>query len=350
MSRASVRLIAIASSVVLLAVEAIAPPGVHAAPPPPATSGTAATTSSAATLGGVRTVVRDARTGAPVSRACATLVPVDRVALTSVMLGEEQSGRHAGCTDEQGSLSVNGVPPGRYRLLVRPSDTTRYGWQWVSRHGGTGERERAQVVRVRAGAVTRAPGVRLDAPGTIVGVVTDAASGQPIVGASVLVVPFLPHPKYGDNGALTDEQGRYTVTGLGPYHWPLQFTAIGRATQWSGGAADRLRARPVRVRSDQTVTADQALTAGTVVSGAVLVDEVATYAQVVAFNTVTGDLVGVADAGSTYTLRLLPGQRVKLRCDCSYQLPEWHRDAASFDAATPVRVGRAPVVVDFDLG
>ncbi|MEU5906899.1 hypothetical protein [Micromonospora sp. NPDC047527] len=45
------------------------------------------------------------------------------MALTSVLLGEEQSGRHAGCTDEQGSLSVNGVTPGRYRLLVRPSDT-----------------------------------------------------------------------------------------------------------------------------------------------------------------------------------------------------------------------------------
>ncbi|MFF0175043.1 MSCRAMM family protein [Micromonospora profundi] len=350
MSRASVRLIAIASTLALLAVEAIAPPGAHAVPPLPAASATAATTSKTAALGGVRSVVRDARTGAPVPRACAALVPVDLVALTSVMLGEEQSGRPAGCTDEQGNLSVDGVTPGRYRLLVRPSDTARHGSQWVGRHGGTGERERAQVIRVRGGAVTRAPEVRLDPPGTIVGVVTDAATGQPIRGASVLVVPFLPHPKYGENGVLTDEQGRYTMTGLGPYHWPLQFAATGRAIQWSGGVANRLQARPVRVRSDRTVTADQALTAGTVVSGVVLVDELATYAQVVAFNTVTGDLVGVADAGSPYMLRLLPGQRVKLRCDCSYRLPEWHRDAAGFDAATPVRVGRAPVVVDFDLG
>ncbi|MFF5056454.1 carboxypeptidase-like regulatory domain-containing protein [Micromonospora sp. NPDC000663] len=103
--------------------------------------------------------------------------------------------------------------------------------------------------------MTTAPETRLNPPGTIVGVVTDAASSQPIAGASVLVVPFLAHPKYGDNGALTDEQGRYTVNGLGPYHC---------------------------------------------------------YAQVVAFNAVTGDLVGLADAGQEYTLRLLPGQRVKL--------------------------------------
>ncbi|MGC4771677.1 hypothetical protein ACLQ25_22260 [Micromonospora sp. DT44] len=41
---------------------------------------------------------------------------------------------------------------------------------------------------------------------------------------------------------------------------------------------------------------------------------------------------------------------VKLRCDCSYAPPVWHRDAAGFDAATPLRVRHAPVVVDFDFG
>ena len=52
--------------------------------------------------------------------------------------------------------------------------------------------------------------------------------------------------------------------------------------------------------------------------------------------------------GSGFALRLLPGQRVKLRCDCAYAPPVWHRDAAGFDAATAVRVRRAPVVVDFN--
>ncbi|WP_330467462.1 carboxypeptidase-like regulatory domain-containing protein [Micromonospora zamorensis] len=301
------------------------------------------------TPGGVRTVVRDAATGAPVSRACAALVPVDAAALAAVTLGEDQLGRYGGCADEQGVLVAADVAPGTYRLLVRPYDTTAHGWQWVGRHGGTGDRERAREVRVRAGAVTTLSDVRLDPPGTVVGVVTDAATGAPVPRARVMVVPYVPHPKYDDHGPTTDEYGRYTITGLGPYDWPVQFAAAGLATVWSGGAGSRLSARPVAVRANETVTLDQALLAGTPLSGSVRVDELLTYAQVIAFDALTGDLAGVADVGTGYTLRLLPGQRVKLRCDCAYAPSAWHRSAAGFDAATPVRVRRTPVVVDFDL-
>ncbi|MDG4781201.1 carboxypeptidase regulatory-like domain-containing protein [Micromonospora sp. WMMD961] len=300
--------------------------------------------------GQVRTVVRDAATGAPVPRACASLVPVDPAALAAVALGEDQLGRYGGCADEQGVLVAGDVAPGKYRLLVHPYDATVHGSQWVGRHGGTGERERAQVVHVRPGTVTSAPTVRLDPPGTVVGVVTDAVTGAPVPRALVMVVPYVPHPKYDDHGPTTDEQGRYTITGLGPYRWPVQFAASGFATVWSGGVGSRAQARPVRVRAQQTATLNQALPAGTPLTGAVRVDELITYAQVLAFDAATGDLAGVSDAGDSYGLRLLPGQRVKVRCDCSYALPVWHRDAAGFDAATPVRIRRTPSVVNFDLG
>ncbi|MFG2049886.1 carboxypeptidase regulatory-like domain-containing protein [Micromonospora sp. NPDC048935] len=317
----------------------------------PAAAPAAARTPGSATPapGGVRTVVRDATTGAPVPRACAALVPVRAAALAAVTLGEDQLGRYGGCADEQGVLVASDVAPGTYRLLVRPYDTTAYGWQWVGRHGGTGDRERAREVRVRAGVVTTLPDVRLDPPGTVVGVVTDAATGAPVPRARVMVVPYVPDPKYGDHGPTTDEDGRYTITDLGPYDWPVQFAAAGLATVWSGGVGSRQQARPVRVRPRQTATLDQALPAGTPLSGSVGVDELLTYAQVIAFDAATGDLAGVADVGTGYTLRLLPGQRVKLRCDCAYAPPVWHRDAAGFDTATPVRVRRAPAVVDFDL-
>ncbi|MEU8257932.1 carboxypeptidase regulatory-like domain-containing protein [Micromonospora inaquosa] len=336
MSRALLRTLTATVAVALLVVQAAAP----ATAGPPGSSAP----------GGVRTVVRDAATGAPVPRACAALVPVDAAALAAVTLGEDQLGRYAGCADEQGVLVAGDVAPGRYRLLVRPYDTTTHGWQWVGRHGGTGDREQARVVQVRAGAVTGVPDVRLDPPGTVVGVVTDAATGAPVSRARVMVVPYVPDPKYDDHGPMTDEDGRYTITGLGPYHWPVQFAAAGLATVWSGGVGSRQQARPVRVRAQQTATLNQALPAGTPLSGAVRVDELLTYAQVVAFDAATGDLAGVADVGSDYALRLLPGQRVKLRCDCAYTPPVWHCDAAGFDAAIPVRVRRAPVVVDFNLG
>ncbi|MGW0214326.1 carboxypeptidase regulatory-like domain-containing protein [Micromonospora chokoriensis] len=338
MSRALLRHLTATVAVALLVLEAAAPASARtpgSGPPAP---------------GQVRTVVRDATTGAPVARACAALVPVDAAALAAVTIGEDQLGRYGGCSDEQGVLLSGDVAPGKYRLLVRPYDVTVHGWQWVGRHGGTGQRERAQVVHVRAGMVTNAPAVRLDPPGSVVGVVTDAATGAPVPYALVMVVPYVPHPKYGDHGPMTDEEGRYTITGLGPYHWPVQFAANGFATVWSGGVGTRAQARPVRVRARQTATLDQALPAGTPLTGEVRVDELATYAQVLAFDTATGDLAGVADVGDVYALRLLPGQRVKLRCDCSYAQPVWHRDAAGFDAATAVRIRRAPSVVDFDLG
>ncbi|WP_444951506.1 carboxypeptidase regulatory-like domain-containing protein [Micromonospora ureilytica] len=336
MSRALLRYLTTTVAVALLVVEAAAPAAART-PGPPAP-------------GGVRTVVRDAATGAPVPRACAALVPVDAAALSAVGLGEDQDGRYGGCADEQGNLVTGDVAPGRYRLLVTPYDATAYGLQWVGRHGGTGERERAQVIRVRPGAVTRAPTIRLDPPGTVVGVVTDAATGAPVPRALVMVVPYVPHPKYDDHGPTTDDNGRYTITGLGPYHWPVQFAARGLATVWSGGVGSRPQARPVRVRANQTATLNQALPAGTPLTGTVRVDELVTYAQVIAFDAATGDLAGVVDVGDGYALRLLPGQRVKLQCDCTYALPVWHRDAAGFDAATPVRVRRTPVVVDFNLG
>ncbi|MEU4530416.1 carboxypeptidase regulatory-like domain-containing protein [Micromonospora ureilytica] len=336
MSRALLRHLTATVAVALLVVEAAAPAD--------------ARTPVSTAPGGVRTVVRDASTGAPVPRACAALVPVDAAALSAVGIGEDQLGRYGGCADEQGVLVTGDVAPGRYRLLVSPYDTTAYGMQWVGRHGGTGERERAQVIQVRSGVVTSAPTIRLDPPGTVVGVVTNAATGAPIPRALVMVVPYVPHPKYDDHGPTTDEDGRYTITGLGPYHWPVQFVAAGLATVWSGGVGGRQQARPVRVRAHRTATLNQALPAGTPLSGAVRVDELLTYGQVIAFDATTGDLAGVADVGDSYALRLLPGQRVKLRCDCAYTPPVWHHDAAGFDAATAVRIRRAPVVVDFNLG
>ncbi|MGC4846466.1 carboxypeptidase-like regulatory domain-containing protein [Micromonospora sp. DT15] len=116
---------------------------------------------------------------------------------------------------------------------------------------------------------------------------TNAATGAPVNRALVMVVPYVPHPKYDDHGPTTDEDGRYTIIGLGPYHWPVQFAAAGLATVWSGGVGGRQQARPVRVRAHQTANLNQALPAGIALGGAVVVDELATYAQVIAFDAAT---------------------------------------------------------------
>ncbi|WBB52758.1 hypothetical protein [Verrucosispora sp. WMMD573] len=301
------------------------------------------------TPGEVRTTLRDRATGAAV-RGCVSLVPVDRDQLTVVFQGEAQDGRHGGCTGvDGGDVLASNVPPGHYHLLAEPYDNAQYGMQWVGRHGGTGQRERGVTIRMRPGKTVTAPTVRFDPPGTVTGRVTRAADGTPVYGGYVLTLPVVPHPKYGDYGPMTDEDGRYTVTGLGPYRWPLYYTGYFLASQWSGGVADRRKADTVRVRSGTTVTSNQQLVAGTVVSGTITVDEMPNYSQVIAFHARTGDMVGVIDVGADYTLRLLPGQRVLLRCDCTFVPSRWFPNAGQVSEAQPVRIGHTPVTANFDL-
>ncbi|WP_432050492.1 hypothetical protein [Verrucosispora sp. NA02020] len=301
-----------------------------------------------ATTGELRTTMRDAATGAD-ARGCLTLVPVDRDPLTVVAIGEEQIGRHAGCTGvEGGAVVVTAVPPGRYRLLAIPYEP-HHGLQWVGAHGGTGQREKATVVTVRAGRTITAPKVRFDPPGAVTGQLSQPDGTPLLYYASVSVMPFVAHPKYGSPGAINDENGRYTLTGLGPYHWPLYFTANHMASQWSGGTADWREARTVRVRAGRTATLDQTLTPGTVLSGTVTAPDISYYAQVIAFHSRTGDVVGVADAGSEYTLRLLPGQSVVLRCDCAYTPSRWYPNAAQIGGAQPLRVRGTPLTAHFDF-
>ncbi|MDG4764368.1 hypothetical protein O7632_09670 [Solwaraspora sp. WMMD406] len=52
---------------------------------------------------------------------------------------------------------------------------------------------------------------------------------------------------------------------------------------------------------------------------------------------------------STYQLSVLPGQVIKLRCDCGHGPGRWHPAGGSFTGAEPVWVGWTPVTVDFDL-
>ncbi|SCL73363.1 MSCRAMM family protein [Micromonospora peucetia] len=310
----------------------------------PAAAGHAAATAT----GSVRTTVQDAGTGQP-ARACVSLVPLDRERLTRVYIGESQLGRFGGCTDEQGRIEVTGVEPGRYRLFAQPYETERYGRQWVGGHGGTGQRHRAWVVLVGAGATSTAPRIRLDPPGRISGRVTDAVTGLPVAGAHVAVVPFVPHPKYTPDTPISDDTGRYTVTGLGPYDWALRFSGPRIAAQWSGGVGGALLARTVRVRPGGTATLDQALRPPTTVRGSIRVDEPAAYGTVVAFDAVTAEVTGAVDVGTSYDLPMLPGQLVRLRCDCSFGPGRWYPAGSGFTDGLPVWVGRAPVTADFDL-
>jgi Carboxypeptidase regulatory-like domain len=173
--------------------------------------------------------------------------------------------------------------------------------------------------------------------------VTDKATGAPIPFALVSLVSS--HPGAGDGiGVGTDSHGHYTFNNLGPYDWPLLTGAPNYAAQWSGGVANRYLSPGVRVRADQTTTANVALTSGTIVRGTVTTANGAPLSGgfISVYNAVTGDIMaGVQLENGLYAAHLLAPQGVHLLYQASVGdifYDGWYIDSADFDHATLVVV------------
>ncbi|WP_157252872.1 carboxypeptidase-like regulatory domain-containing protein [Nonomuraea typhae] len=163
---------------------------------------------------------------------------------------------------------------------------------------------------------------------------------------------------YADGAVFTVTAGATTVVDetllpgavlnvLGPYAWPIHYTAMlypkYYAWEWSGRAADRRSAEPVKVASGQSTTANAALRSGGTLTGRTLQKDGAVYTGYVdvrSYNARTGDVAGPVQYGSggTYTLRGFTGQRVKIKFQADGPGFRWHEDAATFEQADPVRV------------
>ena len=103
--------------------------------------------------------------------------------------------------------------------------------------------------------------------------------------------------------------GRYRVSGLGPYAWPLFFDT-GGGSQWSGNTGNRFKARTVKVIAGRTVTYNERQGSRVTVRGTVTAPVPFERARVEAFNTVTGDPIGDTSyvPGTPFKL-LLPGNQ-----------------------------------------
>ena len=247
----------------------------------------------------IQTVVRDAVTGQPVEGVC-----VHPVLLPSVQIGES----FQFCSDASGTVRIGTLESGSYKLFARPPADSGYGMQWVGPHGGTGELVEARTTRAVAGTVTQIPDIRLDRAGTIAGRLTAAAGGASPTFAIVSLTSY--HPGIGPSlFAPVDEQGRYEFPGLGPYSWPLLFSASGKPDQWSGNKPNRLAAQKVRVRAGATTRYDITLLDGATVTGRA--NDNGDF--VLATNVVTGDIMGAASIeNGRYTMEVLGVQVVQM--------------------------------------
>jgi hypothetical protein len=162
---------------------------------------------------------------------------------------------------------------------------------------------------------TKVPAIKMDGAGSITGTITNAATGQPVGG--ICAFPYATYSGHSGLGAnCSNSQGKYTIEGLGPYNWPVEFAPSlnkGLAWQWSGGAADRYAATYTPVQVGLTVTVDGALPVGGTLTGTITEGGApAGIVQVDAFNSRTHDYAGptyaYVDSAGNFTL---PGFRTQ---------------------------------------
>ena len=296
------------------------------------TAGATTTVKVKLTLGGrVAFTAADHATGAAVNRGCATFELLGHGGLPD---------GYGDCTDATGRATSVSMAAGTYEMYaVAPAG---YGDQWVGRTGGTGDQRAAARIAVKPGRTVKAPAVRFDKPGTITGSVTDA-TGKPLAGANVA------WSAWGDAGpgwdTTTDCQGRYTISDLGPYAWPLLFGASGYPRQWSGHGGNRYRAETVTVVAGGSTTYNFTPVAGATLKGTVTAPAGATW-RIHAFNAATGDQLSTFDStdagpGGSYELPVIGGQQVKV--DWSWYVGEdshrgWYDKATDIETATKVGV------------
>jgi protocatechuate 3,4-dioxygenase beta subunit len=165
-------------------------------------------------------------------------------------------------TAADGTLTVEIGEAGTYQLFVFPKTGSGFGAQWVGATGGTGDQQKAQSFTVSNGQTVAVPTIKLDKAGTIKGKVT-STTGTPVMYGAVTMAPQAYHSggHFGEVPVAAD--GSYTIDFLGPYTWPLLFSAQGHAMQWSDGTAYRYHPQqtlPRRTSTAGTVTTSGAVT------------------------------------------------------------------------------------------
>ncbi|MGI5180991.1 MSCRAMM family protein [Dactylosporangium sp. CA-152071] len=236
------------------------------------------------------------------------------------------------CSDERpgptpGSVVIGPLEPGTYQLLADPRGDA-LGLQWVGAAGGTGDRGAAQRFTVASGDQITTPTIQFDRAGTVRGKVTDVNTGAPVASVCVSVVA-LSHGFAPQGGCAfsTGADGTYSIPGVGPYAWPVQFIGRGYQWRWSGNAANRPDATMVTVPAGKKAAANIKLrTGGGTLTGTVH-DTAGNplNAYLVAFDALSGEAVHSGDSNNqysnppmTFTIPNIAPQQIKI----FYQLPD----------------------------
>jgi protocatechuate 3,4-dioxygenase beta subunit len=251
-------------------------------------------------------------------------------------------------TDAQGNYTIDALEPDTYRLLFRPYDEDyRFTPEWYDDQASF---DTSDPIELDAAETVTGINALLGGSATITGTVT--AEG----GAAIERVNVTAYTKNGASPAyaVTDENGKYTIPGLRPGAYTLQFEDYswsGFASEWWNNQAAEASAEYFSVPAGGTVTKDAALAQGGAITGTVLLEgggeqwsfEVNAYAD--------GKLVksGYTDSQGTLHLDNLSAGTYTLEFTGGQGLTVWWKDQSGPESATTITVVSGETVNDINL-
>jgi Carboxypeptidase regulatory-like domain len=196
--------------------------------------------------------------------------PVQGVEVVALDASGDQSANTT--TDSNGNYTLSGLSPAAsYRVeFTPPEGSSLEGALYPS----ASTVQAATPVPVSLGQTTPNIDETLGAGASISGVVTDAASGGPIGGVSVLLTDNAGNAVYPDSEATTEPDGTYEFTNLAPGAYKVEFLDTGFLSkgglgfQYYDDASTLSSASSVTVGAGQAVTSiDAALIQGGILEG-----------------------------------------------------------------------------------
>lgn len=302
---------------------------------------TSVTVTAGAVTGTVNARLQDAATISGTVTGSPEGKPIEGVCVRASATGEGESSGSA-ATAADGTYRVAGLAAGSYDVQFVPGCDSASTGQYAGQFYQAATRTTAHPVTVSSGQT--APGIdaSLQPLGAIAGTVTDATSAAPVAEACVTATPTEAGSS-GAGSATTAADGSYTVAGLAPGQYRVEFdpTCSGTASSedalgWYRGADIEASAAPVTVAPASTTgSVDGSLARSGTISGTVTaevggspVPEVCVIARP---RGETGDLefVGTQTDGS-YSIPGLPADAYTVEADptcagslSSSYLPEW---------------------------
>lgn len=169
-------------------------------------------------------LVTDEQTGELLEGVCAYLYPVGS---DSSVIGS--------CTEADGRIVMQGMAPGSYELAF--ADTTAlHATEWF---GDSTTRDGATTIELKEGTIVTDAHAAMAPITTVVGQVTDAASGDPLAGVCAYLYPVGSEESAG--ASCTFDDGRIAIQGFPQGEYVIGFadTSGLRATEWYGGSYNR---------------------------------------------------------------------------------------------------------------